>query len=278
MTQADWRLTTTGYAIVALVACVGPSRRAFFASCGDNTECQSNLCWQGLCSAACTTHDQCGNFGQCTEKHCVPRPSGLAADAAASADAAPGDAPARVVAGAKLVFVTSKIFTAALGGLAGADGNCQALATAAQRNGTFKAWLSDATASPVTRFSAGCKAGGPFVLVDGTVIAKDWAGLTSGSLLKPLVLTEFGTPPPTGNACQNHKTLAVWTGTLNTGEVDPSRVALSCAGWTSASATLKASAMWGLPTQPAGWSFSNTCFLGGFAICSRGAALYCVEQ
>lgn len=139
----------------------------------------------------------------------MPRPTGLAADATASADAGPSDTNAPVVAGTKLAFVTSKIFTAALGGLAGADTKCQALATAAQRSGTFKAWLSDASGSPVTRFSAGCKAGGPFVLVDGTVIAKDWAGLTSGSLLKPLALTEFGTPPPAGNACQDHKTSAV---------------------------------------------------------------------
>src|SRR5690242_2782849 len=78
----------------------------------------------------------------------------------------------------KLVFVTSTLQTGNLGGLTGADMICQARAAAGGLRGIFKAWLSDTTASPSTRFTRSKK---PYVLLDGTVIANNWADLTDGS-------------------------------------------------------------------------------------------------
>jgi hypothetical protein len=64
---------------------------------------------------------------------------------------------------AKKVFLTSQEYTGNLGGLAGADAKCQALADAAGIGGTFKAWLSDSTLDPIHRFSGSTFSGVPFV-------------------------------------------------------------------------------------------------------------------
>jgi hypothetical protein len=42
------------------------------------------------------------------------------------------------------------------------------------RAGVYKAWLSDSQASPLTRFTHSTL---PYIRVDGTQIAADWAGL-----------------------------------------------------------------------------------------------------
>ena len=76
------------------------------------------------------------------------------------------------------VFVTGT-FDGNLGGLAGADAECQSRATGAGLSGTFLAWLSDGVTDPDARFD---KTGGPFVLTSGVVLATDWADLTDGTL------------------------------------------------------------------------------------------------
>ncbi len=269
---------------LSTLGCLSPSRKVFFASCATSDECESSLCWQGMCTATCQSSTDCGG-SPCTAKHCAPGPlaqadasSDVTQTPVVAPDSSATDGPATVQAGAKRVFVTSKNYTAALGGLAGADAICQSLANAAKLPGTYKAWLSDSNASPATRFSAGCKAGGPFTLVDGTVIAQDWAGLTSGSLLKALAITDVGGGPPAGNVCSGGKGSGTWTGTLNSGEVDKNRIGMMCADWTSNDAGLKALALWGQPFDPKAWSANGNCFLGGMTVCSRLATLYCFEQ
>lgn len=59
-----------------------------------------------------------------------------------------------VICSNKTVFVTSQTYTGNLGGLAGADAQCNLLAKAAGLEGSYLAWLSDATESPSTRFNA----------------------------------------------------------------------------------------------------------------------------
>ena len=99
-----------------------------------------------------------------------------------------------------LVFATSQKFTGNLGGLAGADKKCQALATAPGVGlpGTYKAWLSDSSNSPFTRF---VKSPGPYQLVTGEKVADNWNDLTTcdGSapfacLDRPINITETGDP------------------------------------------------------------------------------------
>ena len=123
----------------------------------------------------------------------------------------------------RVVFVTSERYDGDLGGLTGADAECQALAEAAGLNGTYMAWLSDSTGSPATRFDL---SGGPFVRLDGRVIADDWADLTDELLDDPIDLTELNvgdlksrtwTSTTTGGAFTGLTHCNDWSGTGGTG-------------------------------------------------------------
>jgi hypothetical protein len=135
----------------------------------------------------------------------------------ASVDAAP-DAPtctitscgARSVcttigcATARRAFVSRATFTGALGGYAGADTTCQTLASAAMLGGTWMAWISDNDSSPSARFT---QANVQYTLLDGTVVASNWAALTSGSLNHGIDEDENSYPVGGG-------TTEVWTATF----------------------------------------------------------------
>jgi hypothetical protein len=118
--------------------------------------------------------------------------------------------------GALRVFVTSASHDGALGGLAGADGICQTLANNAHLGGTYKAWLSDDFQSASTRF---IHSSGPYVLVDGTMIANNWTDLLDGNLAHAIDLDENGSSV-SGD---------VWTGTLSNGTSS----SYNCSNWTS---------------------------------------------
>lgn len=89
----------------------------------------------------------------------------------------------------KTVFVTEAVHDGNLGGLVGADAICQAEADAAGLEGTYLAWLGTPTGAPALRFRN--LFSGPFLLVDGTEIAVNWADLTDG-LASPINLTAQG--------------------------------------------------------------------------------------
>ncbi len=74
------------------------------------------------------------------------------------------------------VFVTSTRHDGDLGGLEGADDICQELSRVAGLSGSFKAWLSDDSDSPSSRFT---HAETPYVLTDGARIASNWGELTT---------------------------------------------------------------------------------------------------
>ncbi|MBN9163842.1 MAG: hypothetical protein J0I07_22935 [Myxococcales bacterium] len=165
------------------------------------------------------------------------------------------------------VFVTSTSYDGNLGGLSGADAKCQVHADAAGLSGTFKAWLSDATGSPSTRFT---RSADPYALVDGTVIADDYAELTSGSLQHPIDKTETGGAPPVqpvfGRA-------VVWTGTSESGNVY--WLTHTCSNWTSSVYDPQGNivAILGETNETTGWSFAY-----GGTYCDRMNALFCFEQ
>jgi hypothetical protein len=52
----------------------------------------------------------------------------------------------------RLVFLTSAVFGAKLGGIEGADAKCQAAAESAGLDGTFRAWISTPASSPMVNF------------------------------------------------------------------------------------------------------------------------------
>jgi hypothetical protein len=119
------------------------------------------------------------------------------------------------------VFAGITIVTGNLGGLAGADNRCQTEADNAGLGGTFKAWLSDETSSPSTRFSRG---DGAYRLVDGTVVANSWDDLTDGTLQHGITMTANGETPDFF--------AEVWTGTATDGLPSGSDW---CQNWTSGS-------------------------------------------
>ena len=98
---------------------------------------------------------------------------------------------------------------------------------------------------------------GPYVLVDGTIVANDWDDLVDGSILAPINLDASGMV----------RAGEVWTGTLATGASYPSD---DCAAFTSGTtgvalcgATNSTTATWTENITPA---------------CSTLLGLYCIEQ
>lgn len=188
----------------------------------------------------------------------------------------------------KLVFVTSQAFNGNLGGLAGADAKCQALAQAAGLPGTFKAWLGNATVSAASRVT---HATVPYKLVNGTVVANDFTDLITGKFPTPrgrgfllrhaIDLTELGTPAIGGTLTHcfgfPDNRPAVWTNANIDGSIVNNNPVNSCGSdWNSAG-----------PSQDGG-PFGVIGILGqingnwtvwcGGGTCESTAPLYCFEQ
>jgi hypothetical protein len=164
----------------------------------------------------------------------------------------------------KHVFVSSKpysgkIVSGTLTGLAAADRQCQILAIDSNLSSTnYMAWLSDRTGSPASRFPT--HSPGPYVLLDGTVIANSWNQLTSGPLRHAINLTEAKQPSDP----------FVWTNTDSTGSL--SQPSMDCNNWTT-DAT-EASGARGFTTTVSGaWSQGNIP-----ASCDATSPIYCFEQ
>jgi hypothetical protein len=161
----------------------------------------------------------------------------------------------------KTVFITSLTYDGTqIGGIAGADAQCNALAAAAvpALPGTYKAWISDDSVGPATTFT---RYTGPYVNTAGDVIANDWVGLTSGVLFNSIRYSESGADltPASGGP------IDVWTGTDTSGNPV---VGQTCTGWTAAGSGIE-----GYGNSPdADWT------LGPSLDCAQQAHLYCIEQ
>ncbi len=156
------------------------------------------------------------------------------------------------------VFVSSQTFAGAtLGGLSGADDECQALADAEDLGGIWLAWLSDGEAqgSPSERF---VQSPLPYVRIDGLEVAADWADLTDGSLDEAIDVDETGTDiDALGN-------VTVWTGT----NPDGTQYAGNCSNWST-----DGGGFWGTATATdATWTATSG------QGCTSEAHLYCFEQ
>lgn len=172
------------------------------------------------------------------------------------------DAPADTPAGAhRVVFATSQLINGAMGGLPGADAFCNMLAVKATLPGTFKAWLSTAAESPATRMT---HADVPYVLANGTLIARNWADLTDGMLLVPINIDEAAHGALGNYVCSNGE---VWSDTDVQGNLSGN----SCTDWTSTNAVGDAAH---LTQADAGWTVA-TC---PQVSCSTPLPIYCFEQ
>ena len=171
----------------------------------------------------------------------------------------------------RVVFLSSVAYTGDLGGITGADLKCQVLAQAQQiqESGHFKAWLSDADESPLTRFSFGSER---LVMPDGIEVAKNLGSLIVDGPGDGITVTE-----QRATVIQR----LVWTNTAVTGErfseID------HCDNWISSGKDLSARrGVNALPKQPAEvwnmWKLQKqwTNYLTKW--CFQPAHLYCIED
>ena len=188
---------------------------------------------------------------------------GTSTDASRDSDVNCSDASAD-----KRVFVSSVLYTGNLGGLAGADAKCQGLADSAGLCGTFKAWLSDATADAAARLT---HATGNYVRTDGQIVASGWAGLVSGTIQHAINLTEANGAAPVGTVkCGGTTITPVWTGSTTAGA---NVMNGSCSNWAS-SGSGPGGIFGNADATNAAW----TAMCQIVAVCQSTAAIYCVEQ
>jgi hypothetical protein len=188
--------------------------------------------WFGSGSPTCDTSDSIVCFEQSRD----PRPGALPASS-------------------KRVFLTSAAYSGNLGGLAGADALCTNAAVAANKGGTWKAFLSSPTEDAIARIADV----GPWhqQLRDGSMVKtfNNKANLTT-SPLTTLYVDEQG-----GGASFSPGTY--WSGTLQTGLRGPE----SCGGWTFATSSMRGS-------RGTGGSW----FGSGSPTCDTTDSIVCLEQ
>jgi hypothetical protein len=174
----------------------------------------------------------------------------------------------RYLGPSKRVFVTSACYLGSLEGVGGADAKCQSLADAAGLAGTFTAWLADAHDGPAVRLP---HASVPYVLVDTSVIARDWSDLVDGEIWTPVGLDETGSAAANSGDCG----VSVWTNTSTLGTPAISdALEFACYEW-----TLSLFSRWGLlgnaAETDARWTDGGALALQR---CSSTARLYCFER
>jgi uncharacterized protein DUF1554 len=195
--------------------------------------------------------------------------SGIEAGSSIGTDATPVDAPPDVVEGGSLcgsgtckrVFLSSGAPqpSGRLGGVAAGDIYCQTVADAEHLGGTWRAWLSDTSSSPSTRFR---RATVPYRLLDGTAIANDWTSLVSGALQHAIDVDEGS------GVLLSRSNFKVWTGTSPNGTYSGE----ACGDWTSDSAGTTGDV--GLTSQSNGqWTNAQQAFCN-----ETGLRVYCFEQ
>jgi len=170
---------------------------------------------------------------------------------------------------ARRIVVSSKLYGGNLGGLSGADLLCQNLVLAAGWTdaSAVRAWLSNATDSPLSRFVE-TRPSLPFSLINGRRVAGDLADLAANGPDVGISLDELGA------AWTEQR---VWTNTSVTGGVfSPVD---HCAGWLAASPDLVARI--GInavaEAEAAEWAEQRRWTSMASWQCSKTARLYCLE-
>jgi hypothetical protein len=170
-------------------------------------------------------------------------------------------APPDMCRNLNLIFTTSATYTGDLGGLAGADAKCQALAEAAGLPGTFKAWLSDSSTTASQRLSHSAM---PYIRTDGRHIAKNWADLTDGTIDVPLSVDENGS---------TIESAWPYTWTWTNADGSGGTTGWNCRDWTYSG---------GLPDKGEGGFIYETNYkwtmIRSSDGCGESLYLYCIEQ
>jgi hypothetical protein len=266
----------------------------------EGTECGTiaDGCGGILQCGSCGLCQMCNSAGQCVADPVQNRTtcdgSGTAISVCCNGACCAGCCDGDGACGACRVFVTSQKYDGNLkgssaSGLAGADDKCQQLAGSVNPPlpGTYQAWLSDSTESPSTRFrctQASCSTHG-YVLVDGTtVVATDWADLTTCEpgngpcLAHAITVTEQGGGIGSQNNVWTHTTTA---GTPGGGNASGSVGNVHCLDWStndpSQSGDFAIPAASG--TGDASWTLYGSEPCGPFNVGGGvGVRLYCFQQ
>jgi hypothetical protein len=168
----------------------------------------------------------------------------------------------------KTVFITSLVYDGNLGGLAGADAKCNALASSAGLTGTFTAWLSDTLEDARSRVTHSPH---PYVDTRGTIVANDWADLIDGTIDAAIMFDEDGIIGDGGNEA--------WSATDTDGTQAPGTSAAStCSDWTSNAATGPIALTGLYSATDANWT---DCVAAGGCVaanCNSPVRLYCFED
>jgi hypothetical protein len=173
------------------------------------------------------------------------------------------------------VFVTSETYEGDLGGLSGADAECNLLARNAGLVGTYMAWLSTHELSAVARIPGHTE---PYVLVNGTLVADRFSVFTTHVPGDPdhvylehaIDRDENGDPPTRGTACPALPAgIPVWTSTLTDGSWNSYP---TCDGWTSSGPSADDVLVGNARGADSFWTFwcAET-------DCSTTASLYCFQ-
>ena len=172
--------------------CDGICLNGTCSSCSAEHRCPAGMhCNNGSCVVNCPDCLRSNSQGQCVpdssvnREVCGPQSS---PGVCCSGMCCSGCCNAEQMCGPCVVLATPADHTGELGGLDGADAKCQEYADTdpVSYPGTYRAWLSDSTDSPSTRFrchAASCSSRGyakPGRAV--RMIASDWADLTDGAL------------------------------------------------------------------------------------------------
>ncbi|MBI5610423.1 MAG: hypothetical protein HY902_16215, partial [Deltaproteobacteria bacterium] len=69
-----FRWLGAGAGLWLVIGCLngcGEAKRRYYATCSEDSECESNVCYNGHCTGSCTGNAGCGT-GICVENHCLP--------------------------------------------------------------------------------------------------------------------------------------------------------------------------------------------------------------
>lgn len=203
----------------------------------------------------------CGCFALFSLDDYGPNPGGSTEDASADASTDAIDAATDGKLAPRVVFVTSDRFLGSMGGLAGADNRCNALAVDAGLGGSFVAWLGADDASAASRIPQPNR---EMVLVNGDLVAVSLDALGNEGPRARILLTEKRLTLATAACDGDH----VWTNaTANGGLPD---AGLDCNGWGSVTSGGGAGKLGGARDE---WTTGCSA-----RACDSMARLYCVQK
>jgi hypothetical protein len=226
---------------------------------------EDNAVGYGKCDpVTCQLGPHCGDGALAPEEECDGSdPDGGGAVEGADVPCRPG-----CTWDGRVAFLSSARYTGDLGGLTGADLKCQVAAQKAGLAGhaSFRAWLSDGQASPLTRLEFGPE---PVVLLSGVRLAADLDEMIALGPGEGISMTELRTTAIEAD---------VWTNTAVTGEVFSA--VDHCAGWTAEAGSAR-SGLNAVPVLPADywqqWHDERRWTSLYTSECFEMRHLYCIE-